>query len=109
MAFRSVTFATSISLVNLLIYAALIALPANQCLSQESVHYLRNWLEALQSKNRFTLMNVAYGSINFDIDPQNSASILISALKHPDANIRRYVSSIRQLLAISWLLLIAIP
>jgi hypothetical protein len=36
-------------------------------------------------------MNVAYEEIDFDADPQYSASVLISALKLPDANVRRYV------------------
>ena len=88
----SFTFASRLGFINLLIYVALIALPANQCLSQESVRYsVRNWLEALQSQNSFTRMNVAYGAIDFSSDPRNSASVLISALKHPDPNVRRYV------------------
>ncbi|MFM6129191.1 MAG: HEAT repeat domain-containing protein, partial [Sphaerospermopsis kisseleviana] len=89
---KSFTFASRLSFINLLIYVALIALPANQCLSQESVRYsVRNWLEDIQSQNSFTQMNAAYGAIDFDTDPHNSASVLISALKHPDANVRRYV------------------
>ena len=79
-------------LANILVYVALIALPASQGLSQESVRYsVKSWLEALQSHNLFTQMNVAYGAIDFDTNPQNSASVLISALKLPDANVRRYV------------------
>ena len=92
MVFRKVlTFTIRNSLVNLLLFVALITLTTNQCLSQESANYsVRNWLGALRSKDRFTRMNAAYESIDFDTDPQNSASILISALKHPEANVRRY-------------------
>ena len=80
------------NLVKLLTCIALVTIPAKQCLSQESSNYsLKNWLKTLESKNRYTSMNVAYESINFDADSQNSVQILISALKHPNPNVRRYV------------------
>lgn len=91
----SFIYVVRLGFINLLVYVVLIAIPANQILSEESVRYsVKNWIEALQSQNLFTQMNVAYSEIDFDTDPENSTSLLISAMKHPDANVRRYVTNV---------------
>lgn len=65
------------------------------CVASDSREYsVTDWLEAVQSEDRFTRMNVAYAPIDLGANPQKSTKKLIAALKHPNADVRKYVVNV---------------